>query len=149
MFSDPVTWYASRARYEEPARCGRTKIVAKIREEGSERMAGYFSVSPAETFFARIYRRVKSNLARLRYPRVYIYTCWSATPATFVCAALKRVRLPRVYFHDPYLQGVVVSSIEEEREKRRKTAKFEVRTPFVFPFPVRERCFDDPESGGR
>lgn len=35
-------------------------------------MASYFSASPAETFFARIYRRVSSKL--VRYPRVKVYT---------------------------------------------------------------------------
>lgn len=35
-------------------------------------MASYFSASPAETFFARIYRRVSSKL--VRYPRVKVHT---------------------------------------------------------------------------
>ena len=133
MFSDPVTWYASRARYEEPARCGRTKIVAKIREEGSERMAGYFSVSPAETFFARIYRRVKSNLARLRYPRVYIYTCWSATPAVRLRSFKTRTSTSSLLSRSLFTGS---GSFFDRGRAGKKTKNREVRSPYTVCFSV-------------
>ena len=154
MFSQPVTWNASRARYEATGGTRRDVVVrgssGKIREEErrGERMAGYFSVSPAGTSFARIYRRVRSKLARLRYPRVYTYTCPAAIPRL----SNAYVHLKKFAFTIPYIYRVwwflkLYEDGRKKKEKERKRRNRQVRSPYTGQGTL--LFFDDPECGVR